>query len=124
MDLINRQYAIERYGHWYVEQEKANGFIGNMRQFLKMLPSAQPDHIADAGKMVKWIPCSERLPEYGIEVLTYCKEINYIEIQSLENHEDEQCGLVWENQHGDWQDFDQIDAWMPLPEPWKGEENG
>ena len=63
----------------------------------------------------KWIPVSERIPEYGKEVLT-CSDGGFIEIQSLEDSYDG----YWENQKGDWTDFDEIVAWMPLPSPYMG----
>lgn len=64
----------------------------------------------------RWIPATERLPEYCKEVLT-CSNGGFIEIQSLE----ESYGGYWENQKGDWADFDEVIAWMPLPEPYKAE---
>jgi hypothetical protein len=63
-----------------------------------------------------WIPVSERLPEYGKEVLT-CSNGGFIEIQSLED------GGYWENQKGDWTDFDEVIACMPLPEPYEPQES-
>ena len=63
--------------------------------------------------MDKWIPVSERLPEYHKEVVT-CSIGGFIEIQSLEDGDE-----YWENQHGDWTDKDEVIAWMPLPEPYK-----
>ena len=65
----------------------------------------------------KLIPVSERLPENSKEVLT-CSNGRFIEIQSLENPYD----AYWENQSGDWTDFDEVIAWMPLPEPYKEKE--
>ena len=62
----------------------------------------------------KWIPVTERLPALGVSVLTYCPAILYIEIQSLKKHVG---NLHWENHHGDWQDWEAVDLWMPLPEP-------
>jgi len=64
----------------------------------------------------RWIPVSEKLPEYGEEVLT-CSNGGFIEIQSLKNS----YGGYWENQRSDWCDLDEIVAWMPLPESYKGE---
>ena len=63
-------------------------------------------------EQTRWIPVSERLPEFSKEVLT-CSNGGFIEIQSLEDSYDG----YWENQSGDWTDFDEVIAWMPLPEP-------
>ena len=64
---------------------------------------------------------SSALPERSIEVLTYTALVNLIEIQALEG--DEHGFMYWENQHGDLQDLT-VTAWMPLPEPYKGEQDG
>ena len=71
---------------------------------VNMQPTIQPEP--------QWIPVSERLPETGVEVLTYDEALNYIEIQTVSDGR-------WENQRGDWQDLDDIAAWMPLPEAYK-----
>ena len=80
-------------------------FVQNMsdidRQTILDLPSAQP---------MPWIPCSERLPE---------KEGYYLVSNSWRTFE--ACFL-----EGEWYsrklDFllDGVNAWMPLPEPYKG----
>lgn len=53
----------------------------------------------------RWIPCSERLPEYGIEVVTVDKDGEY-EINHIIDEED-----------GEWF-WEKAIAWMPLPEPY------
>ena len=75
-----------------------------IRIALKNMPSARPEQ--------RWIPCSERLPDTTDFVLT----INIVS----------QCGVY--RFDGDcWLDYDGlfvnegIRAWMPLPEPYKGE---
>ena len=70
--------------------------------------------LSNSEKPNKWIPVSERLPEFRKEVLT-CSNGGFIEIQSLEDSYDG----YWENQKGDWTDLEEITAWMPLPEPFK-----
>lgn len=64
---------------------------------IKALPSAEP----------RWIPCSERLPERGIDVLTVDGYGEY-ELNHIINEED-----------GEWY-WEPVTAWMPLPEPYKG----
>lgn len=54
-----------------------------------------------------WIPVTERLPEYGTEVLTINTDSDY-EINHIIDEED-----------AEWF-FDGVIAWMPLPEPYKG----
>ena len=57
----------------------------------------------------KWIPCSERLPEDGLYLVT-CKGtfINYIEIVDFKHNRFFPI-------------LGEVIAWMPLPEPYKGE---
>lgn len=54
-----------------------------------------------------WIPVTERLPEYGTEVVTYNRDEEF-EINHIIDEED-----------GEWFLNGAI-AWMPLPEPNKG----
>ena len=57
----------------------------------------------------RWIPVSERLPEYGTQVLAIHKDGDY-EINHVIDEED-----------GEWF-LNGVIAWMPLPEPYKGEQ--
>ena len=73
-----------------------------LSNFLKeyFMPSAQPEP--------KWIPVTERLPEYGTQVLAIHKDGDY-EVNHVIDEED-----------GEWF-LNGVIAWMPLPEPYKGE---
>ena len=110
-DLIDRQAAIDQYGDWYVEEGTAEGFISDMRHFLEMLPSAEP----------QWIPVSERLPkETGIYLVT-------LKTDGVAYFEDEfPHGFVYASayeavtMHWGYCDKNVI-AWMPLPEPYEGD---
>lgn len=76
--------------HWATEQAYKNGF--------------------EAGKP-KWIPVTERLPEYEMEVLTYRGE-GGISVERMFP------GAFWDL---DYDIIDPVTHWMPLPEPPKGE---
>lgn len=73
----------------------------------KYLPSAQ-----------RWIPCEERLPEPGVNVL----------VDVLDIPADDRFPLVdkigddgdWCNCYGEWLAV----AWVPIPDPWEGENDG
>ena len=56
-----------------------------------------------------WIPCSERLPEYGVLVLTY-------------NTDDYCLNHIIDEETGEWF-WDGANAWMPLPKPYKPKED-
>lgn len=109
-DLIKRQDAINAYC------EHECGIKGMTREncgatdcgtIFDDIPSAQ-----------QWIPCSERLPEGGREILVtekggfirHCEYANYGDFQEFQTVEE---GLTVHD----------VIAWMPLPEPYKGEES-
>ena len=121
-DLISRQAAIDEIkgfqqgaAEWRDEQEersdiwhRADSAIASALEIglrVKKLPSAQ-----------QWIPCSERLPESNQCVLVSIKgevDVDWIAVNST--------GYGW------WyrcmKDVMSVEAWMPLPEPYKGEES-
>ena len=66
---------------------------------IESLPSAQPQ---------RWIPCSERLPECGIDVLT------------VDGYGEYEINHIIDEEDGEWY-WEPVTAWMPLPK-WKGEE--
>ena len=71
----------------------------------------------------RWIPVTERLPEQEGRYLVSCNTDYGIEVARMYIDED------GERYFGcDWNDPDDIEAWMPLPEPykrgeWKNEKN-
>lgn len=71
----------------------------------------------------RWIPCSERLPEDGRQVLVYARSVHYALAKYDEMRE---ADGTYKKQ---WVTFDawkpfytikEVIAWMPLPEPYKG----
>lgn len=105
-DAISRTEVIKSID----EREDMNGKVDaeSVRTDIVLLPPVTPQP--------KWIPVSERLPQYGKEVLT-CSNGGFIEIQSREG-----TYGYWENQHGDWSVADEVIAWMPLPKPYEPKE--
>ena len=72
--------------------------------------------------MSEWIPCSERFPEEGVEVIAQrgypdYKDIGisrYIGLRAVDWGFDMEMRHTWENDI--WEDYSVI-AWMSLPEP-------
>ena len=104
-DLIRRQDAIDvadRADCTELAIEDVKKVTDEVIKELKQLPSEQ-----------QWIPCSERLPEDSSPVLiTHRGGVSYgwyngryFERGANTNHRKLQTVI----------------AWMPLPEPWKGE---
>lgn len=69
---------------------------------------------ADVEKTIRWIPCSEGLPNTYVEVLICTKEKRIYIVDR------DEYGL-WSGDDGIFFEDFEIAAWMPLPEPYKGE---
>lgn len=75
----------------------------------------------EALKQTQWIPCEERLPQTNVSLI-YCTETGCVGEGRYEGYNGIHriwkmyavCGTHWD---------DEVLAWMPLPEPWKGEQN-
>ena len=110
-DYISREAAIEFIdaGH-LVSGNEPRWSDNEVVNFLKSRPAA--DVVEQ-----KWIPCSERLPEKNSEYL----------VTKVDNITDDL--LLDIAYYGDWiqnnngfYKADEVIAWMPLPEPYKGEQ--
>lgn len=111
-DLISRQAVIDLFEKY---QPYMAVSVYEFGMALKALPSAQPEP--------KWISCSERQPEKADSQYWVCTDTGY------------QCQCRWtDNVYGlgsngewAWKIFDipqysHVIAWMPLPEPYKGDD--
>ena len=146
-DCISRQAAIDSlHGHFDGMLETDTWSPCDIYGLIELLPSAQPEQVCVANvtltdEQVKevaekaknavisviepephWIPCSERLPEENGQ---YLITIKYKHVN--DSYEDVYA------EHGEWLDgkwdmfcfghcgeVEDIIAWMPLPEPYKG----
>lgn len=98
-DLIDRQALLKTLNENDVE------FNADVNYFIMHAPSAN-----------QWIPCLERLPEDGTwNIFTDGKRI------SIERYKFDIVSHFWPEPR--WFDLEDAVAWMPLPEPWKGEDN-
>lgn len=71
----------------------------------------------------KWIPCSERMPEEAYGCLVTVMDCEAYSMEDFENIYPEFVGWdgeTWNDGDGEEIPFEVI-AWMPLPEPYKGE---
>ena len=113
-DLISRDDAIramlrlecediETYGAKIPEGFDADPAV----KALKTLPSAQ-----------QWIPVTERLPDSFGDYLVSVKSIGW-------NYEEYVVNDIayWDSSEG-FHKADEVVAWMPLPEPYKEEDDG
>lgn len=84
-------------------------------------------------KAQQWIPCSERLPEDDGRYLCMTKSFNdkpLVDLLSYAHNLHKVDEYDFPQEKNGWYDYDdeygyyedeQVYAWMPLPEPWKGE---
>ena len=116
-DMISRQAAIDAavkmfeawYGCSFLRERE-------IRVRFDALPSAQ-----------QWIPCSERLPEAYVDVLVWFEYYRYgdynclYQMHGIGTYIKEYDSWIINHETG-WGKL-RVFAWMPLPEPWKGEEH-
>lgn len=128
MDLIERQKAIDALANtkdlvdvtWTDENDNVIDSIEEKRNiianWLEKVPPAQPEQ--------RWIPCSERLPGDGRQVLVYAKSVHYALAKYDEMRKaDGTYKMQWVTFDA-WKPFYTIKdviAWMPLPEPYRAE---
>lgn len=136
-DLISRQDAIDVLNKLDVSDGVGISSIAcdvqkSAISAIQHLPSAQ-----------RWIPCSERLPEFDTKVLAWVENkdpegrFNSHGVYTatlrdkIPQHDPEGKRNFWgipgydsEWSVWSWSYFTEPDvkAWMPLPEPWRGEE--
>lgn len=132
-DLISRQAAYEVLSEYY--HHKTETQHKALREALEKVPSAQTD-VPDI-KVGKWIPVSEGLPKEHESIWAKAKGTERWSESMWEKQSDEV--IVTElfedgttrtdtacTHDGEWYVKlktvkRKIIAWMPLPEPWKGE---
>ena len=111
--LINRAKLVQPD----LESAYQEGYTAAESKYRAMM-DAQPEQ--------RWIPCSERLPfaEYGeSESVLSCLENGIMEVLYFDGGN--WCYPTGEpyigvNHKNGW--HNRVVAWMPLPEPWKGEQ--
>ena len=134
IDLISRQAAIDlidEYMDKCIELHYLPTGEG-IKTLIFALPSAQPEDKCsecDAWNKYKnygysqWIPAMEKSPEIGQIVLCSLKTPRYYG----QIHVCKYCAADKYHDHPyfDWghNGFPNVVAWMPLPDPWKGEED-
>lgn len=107
-DVSNGDWITFR--EWLKDQETVVEFEGEINKVVvRGVEYVKPEQ--------KWIPCSERLPEESQDVLVCTK------YQGITDgmHKRGTWWIAWgERCYEDEENL--ILAWMPLPEPWRGEE--
>ena len=109
-DLIKREDAIEAI------EELPNAYNGWSDAYDKAYIIGTLEEVPSADRPQEWIPCSERLPKIGEKVLASTKKTVFTQV--FKGYYSEPKRWAWENNR-----VKEIEAWQPLPKPWKGADN-
>lgn len=122
-DAISRNAMLDY--QQYLHGKMSNEENHKLWEFIKDLPSVTLTRKKDG-----WIPCSERLPEENgryivTRGLNACGSlwnrvyiVNYSDLMGIKKEK-----IWWDGNVGksDFERYDDVLAWMPLPEKYKGE---
>ena len=93
------------------------------------------DMAIESLKQNQWIPCEERLPEKdgnylvchticgkttAVDIAGYAKNLR--KVDKYDFTKNKSGWYQYDSEYG-YYETDGINAWMPLPKPWKGEQN-
>lgn len=110
--------AVEIYEKAESQLERNEITIGEFEKIVEPLR-----HLFYNRLQGEWIPCSEKLPEKDGSYLV-CMSWNYCSIDVLMWADGWNCTRRINGEVNRESEMDEeIIAWMPLPEPWKGAEN-
>lgn len=106
IDITDVDYYVSKYGQ---------GIPAVYWEDIQDAPTVEPES--------QWIPCSERMPEehgfYLVSVGSPYKHIRVYQYEPCTGYENEN---LWRGEDGSYCFNWFVEAWMPLPESWKGEQ--
>ena len=131
-DLIDRQAAIDALMVWEEDSFWDKECLKHRGEPYWVAPSDVIEQMSAVQPEQRWIPCSERLPDrFGKMLVTFIPAAGTIWTRVIIANYSDLMGIAkpcfWIGNVGK-SDFANITsrvvAWMPLPEPYKGDEQG
>lgn len=97
-----------------------------MKEMIFDFKAAAQDAVRQAQQDSRWIPCSKRLPDldedgYSDKVLVSFSNFNGCEICEYRIVDGKGDWYVGDSEERPAEDGIHVNAWMPLPEPYKGD---
>ena len=124
MRPIDADAYIERINKTFNESPRCESFIGEALAYVVLkgiegdLKNESKTPTIDITQ--RWIPISERLPDPEQNILI-CDKDNSIYVGYLSEYytDDGETGFIWIYDECIAHIFNEVKAWMPLPEPYK-----
>lgn len=86
----------------------------------------EPEEIMNGKLLTGWVPSRERLPgKDGIYLICDCRYNAWVHTAGFKARSQSWCenhGIYYDDRYGRMSDQNKITAWMPLPEPYKADE--
>lgn len=121
IDALKEDMEDTKKCYKYYQEKKLIEICYNcMKHVIDRLPQYFPESVVEEPR---WIPVSERLPEHGKYVLISCEGFD---APSVGKYEEDDIGeTFYLSEDMPCEDFGiVVEAWRPLPEPYKESENG
>lgn len=97
------------------------------REVLEQIDREISYKMIDIDPQLKWIPCSERLPEikegHESDVVLCYTDMEAYAFSRLQENIFGQCGFECEREDEYYTSVGKVIAWQPLPEPYKEDNN-
>ena len=124
--MINRQKLIEELvsesEHWKRGYPYEDGILGGLSIAIRYIKAQPPADVPDIN-VGEWIPCSERLPERYQKVLVTAPRMQTVLLKEPTYFVDiGHCDFEGKFNLSTARTRQYAEAWMPLPEPYKGVE--